>query len=355
MQNSYIIKTLIALSVLLITYPVFSLNIYSPIIISEIMPNPKGDDNLYEWIEIENTSNTIIDLNKWTINDKNLSETINPNSFLILCRNKIEFEKKYNINCLEIKFSLTNSKGELILKNIDNQYIDNFNYESSKEDISFEKLIGECNKIDYSLNGNSLNLKNNSCENNNLNNITDNNFSEEIINISIIGVCPNPQKSNQEFIKFYNSNHFTVNLKDWYIIDNSNKKEYFSINIEKLSYYEFKNTKLILNNDNDIIKLYDNLDRLIYTYRYDSSTKNLCTTMSDNSSDLKNVITVFPSNNRVNLVIESEKYTPATLMIPKLYLIDFKIRKYNYKLVKSITISLFNTPNSHLSNSDKIA
>jgi hypothetical protein len=80
------------------------------LIISEFLPNPKGDDYSGEWIEIKNESSEEIDLNGWILETNSsrsasrLSGTIQPGAFLVIPR-------------AQSKLSLKNTGDTILLKN----------------------------------------------------------------------------------------------------------------------------------------------------------------------------------------------------------------------------------------------
>ena len=127
------------------------------IIINEIMPDPKGNDNFHEWIELYNTTNQEIILENWKIDDKPIPNfTFAPNSFVILAKNKTEFINLYknvdayknmNLNELvyQVKMTLKNTGNNKIeITNQNGEIIDKITYGNSTEGISFERLGPLC-------------------------------------------------------------------------------------------------------------------------------------------------------------------------------------------------------------------
>lgn len=131
------------------------------LIINELMPNPKGSDTSYEWIEIRNISETVQSTESWYLNNSLLEKIdIKPKDHLIIARNKIELQKLFpDAHIIESKnLNLNNSGGKIILKN--NVLEDIVEYPQSIEDQSFER-VNECSNL-FRLNtlGNTLGKEN---------------------------------------------------------------------------------------------------------------------------------------------------------------------------------------------------
>ncbi len=92
-------------------------------------------------------------------------------------------------------------------------------------------------------------------------------------NIIINELLPNPEEENNEWIEIYNRGETTINLQNWKLNDNTNKKPYYfpNFNLKEKHYKIFprSETKIILNNDFDSLKLFDAynnlLDEITYT------------------------------------------------------------------------------------------
>ncbi|MFZ5391498.1 MAG: lamin tail domain-containing protein [Patescibacteria group bacterium] len=101
-----------------------------PILLTEIMPNPVGNDN-EEWLELYNPSSTTVSTIGWQI--INNSQTINlpdlsiePNSYLI-------------VDKITLKNNLLNKGGKIILKN-NQETTSSLNYGPAKEGLSYAFL-----------------------------------------------------------------------------------------------------------------------------------------------------------------------------------------------------------------------
>jgi len=104
----------------------------TPPYISEIFPNPKGQDLNQEWLEIQNPQNSNLFLNNWKliINKKEIkipNTTIPPMSTKIIQEN----------------IKLNNTSEEIVLLNDKNQIIQKINYESAKENLSYSRILFE--------------------------------------------------------------------------------------------------------------------------------------------------------------------------------------------------------------------
>ena len=105
----------------------------SKIKINEILPNPKGEENKDEFIELHNYGSKKIDLEKWILKDSSKM-------------GKYVFSKNKNIKAggflkiyrKEFKFALNNSGKETVyLLDPNNKKVFNISYEGAKENISY--------------------------------------------------------------------------------------------------------------------------------------------------------------------------------------------------------------------------
>ncbi|MCK5332589.1 lamin tail domain-containing protein [Candidatus Parcubacteria bacterium] len=107
------------------------------IVISEIYPNPIGNDNRqgsYEWIEIYNSSNREVNLRGWQIDDilnKGSRLYLITEDIIIKSRNFIVFKNN------QTKIILNNSGDEINLLWPDGEVVDNVKYEKAKEGFSY--------------------------------------------------------------------------------------------------------------------------------------------------------------------------------------------------------------------------
>ena len=104
------------------------------IIINEIMyaPSDNWGGTYNEWIELYNNDIEITNLTGWTIDGKEIPQTIiQPNEYLIIAKNNITFKEFYpNVTCTIVKvaISLTNSGETIILNDEASTIMDSVDY-----------------------------------------------------------------------------------------------------------------------------------------------------------------------------------------------------------------------------------
>ncbi|MBW6441192.1 lamin tail domain-containing protein [Patescibacteria group bacterium] len=107
------------------------------IVISEIYPNPIGNDNRqenYEWIEIYNNSDREVNLKGWQIDDilnKGSKAYVITEDTIIKARNFLVFSNK------QTKIVLNNLGDEINILWPDGEVVDNLKYEKAKEGFSY--------------------------------------------------------------------------------------------------------------------------------------------------------------------------------------------------------------------------
>lgn len=249
------------------------------LIISELMPNPVGDDSKLEWIELKNVSSSDISLGEWTLNDKVLpSFNIPPNAYLVLVKDENSFKTSFSQTAAIIKadFSMVNSGGKVTLKSNEGSIFE-FNYTSSEEGKSFELLDGVCNTIQMHPESHSVGSLNTSCNQPTIspsNPPGDNSNSPTFINKVIINkVLPSPENGN-EWIELRNLSSEKLNLQDWILQDESNKSyKIDSQSIEAYSVIKIYPSNISLNNDGDELRLIDNYGRQVDIFVYGKAIK----------------------------------------------------------------------------------
>lgn len=122
-----------------------------PLTIKEIMPDPTGEDNLYEWIEVQNNSTAIVQLNAYKINGTKLpTVSVLPQEIFILARNTSYIYSRYpdlTNMAYNFSFSLANAGGTVNLTDNNDQILQTFNYGQSQEGKTYELLEGTCRQI----------------------------------------------------------------------------------------------------------------------------------------------------------------------------------------------------------------
>jgi len=100
--------------------------------ITEVFPNPKGQDSEHEWIEIFNASDSEIKLGNWKLNTTN--KTYNFKNIILKRQSYLILSDK------ELGFSLKNTDEKLTLNDFNNKEISTVTYEKSFESQSFMKI-----------------------------------------------------------------------------------------------------------------------------------------------------------------------------------------------------------------------
>jgi hypothetical protein len=131
------------------------------------MPDPSGDDSLYEWIEIKNISPQNVQTSYFKINNTLLPQyTLQPNQLLVLARNSSYLLTKYPdlpTDVVNFSMSLSNGGGTVTLTDNANITIQTFTYPQSTTEKSFELLSGGCNTISMDQIGSTIGAENTSC------------------------------------------------------------------------------------------------------------------------------------------------------------------------------------------------
>lgn len=251
--------------------------------ITEIMPNPIGDDTKYEWIEIQNISATKQNLKDWNLNNKPISENIvDPGEIIIFVRDIPSFQSVFpvDVRVVTLEFSLVNSGGSVKLENINNGEVHQFEYPQSQEGKSFELLEGDCGSISLNIAGHTAGKTNTSCNKpafpattivipSITPSVVDNITGKVVIN----AINPNPL-TGDEWIELKNIDNKELNLSSWKITDES--KSTFVIGKLSLSPGQVERIfpkNISLNNDGDLVTLYDSNGQIIDTFQYGKTIK----------------------------------------------------------------------------------
>jgi hypothetical protein len=132
------------------------------------MANPEGSDTLYEWIEIYNPSDHSVSLTSWTVDNVPFPPgiEISAENFLVVAKNKDALKQRYpeldSDLIIQASISLKNSDDEIILTN--GQFEDKIQYETSSEEISWERINLCTNEIELSNEGNTIGFENSNFE-----------------------------------------------------------------------------------------------------------------------------------------------------------------------------------------------
>lgn len=108
----------------------------SEIYISEILPNPIGEDALSEWVELYNAGSLDINLGNWKLDDnENGSKPYTISDKII-----IKAKSYLIIERIESRLSLDNRQDSVRLLNFEEEIQDEISYEKAKENLSYAKI-----------------------------------------------------------------------------------------------------------------------------------------------------------------------------------------------------------------------
>jgi len=320
----------------LLTGKVLSLDNASSIIITEVMPDPKGTDSLYEWVEIKNISTTTLNLKEWQLNGSTLTDIqIKPKEIIILAHDVNALKTLLNISNVVIKttVNLNNAGSTLEIKR--GVESNKFTYPKAKENITFELLEGNCGTIQLNPNGNSIGKVNNSC---NTPAITNPNLPNQVPSIPlenqkmiISKVCPFPT-GGFEFLEIKNTSSKAVNISNWLVYDSKNNDVLPSIEIQSQKSYTLYPKKVTLNNDGDKITITNASKTYSNSLTYPKAKENECFTPDSLKTILPNVIIKADTSTSGPLISIKKDTTANTqgkigykieLKIPRLFRIQF--------------------------------
>jgi hypothetical protein len=101
--------------------------------ITEVLPNPAGQDKNNEWIELHNASDETVNLGNWKIQTQGKTFVI-PDSFSLAPGEYFSFTYK------DLRLTLKNSKNEINLIDPEGSTLDTINYNDAPEGVSFAKI-----------------------------------------------------------------------------------------------------------------------------------------------------------------------------------------------------------------------
>jgi len=250
------------------------------IILNEILPDPIGNDEDGEFIELFNKNDFEIDLGKWTLTNRTDSSFSFPEKTVIGPKDFLAIYYK------DSKLNLHNSDGERIfLKNPDNILASEiFFKEKAKNGQSYAKSNDEFfwtsvptpgaeNIFDATEDEEATNIGSG-----NPNSATANTTTSENININEI--LPNPKdNSDEEYIEIANIGNDPINLFGWRLKDSSKSKGYQfkdHIVLKPGGYFVIYRTdsKIALNNSNESVYLLDPRGNIVSSVSFEKSQKN---------------------------------------------------------------------------------
>lgn len=225
------------------------------VMLNEILPNPVGDDQAGEFIELKNIGEQKINLNNWQLEDASGAKYILNNQDL----NIIDIEAKgfFVLKREKTGIALNNIGFEsLKLYNAAGQLVSSLNYEGPAQE-------NQALACDEDLNWQWTNQPTPGTANifkENVNIVENkNNFIGKIV---ISEVFPNPVGSdNSEWLEIYNADQLEINLKNWQLDDEEGGSAIYKIKndliIKPGQYLIFpkEETKISFNNSEDSFRL----------------------------------------------------------------------------------------------------
>lgn len=254
------------------TQPVSSLPLppYSnQVQISEILPNPAGDENTVEWIELVNKGDTALDLSFWQVDDAEGGSL----AYLLPVGTKIEAHSWLVFWNKETKISLNNTADEARLLYPDGQVANFLSYENAPEEQSLARNLNGAAAWTKTLTPGKENIfniaaaissANTPATNVNTNSTTSSVSDSSAKKIIISEIYPNPLLPGQtEWIELYNPTRNDLKIENFKLDDQTGgSKPYIfpkGTLLRARSYLLLKQpmTKLVLNNTADEVRLLD--------------------------------------------------------------------------------------------------
>ena len=257
---------------------IFNKNVFAALKLNEIYPAPPPGE--YEWVELYNDENQIIDISQYQLLDlagnkiKISTQSALPFGFVLATSSSVlnntgdTISLKNNLgDTIEIAtYSATFDSTKIFAKCPDfdgNWFILNLLTKNASNQTSCQSLtptptltpvlmiaptvtitpIPTATPIPYTLTPSPYSL-----------------IPISYDNIYISEVMINPLTGEKEWVEIYNDNDFSVSLDDWYIDDLENAgstPKIFSLEIGKKSYAVFDLSSSMFNNDGDNIRLLD--------------------------------------------------------------------------------------------------
>ncbi|MDP1845335.1 MAG: lamin tail domain-containing protein [Candidatus Moranbacteria bacterium] len=244
--------------------------------ISELLPNPSGNEDTDEFMELYNTDpEEIVELSGWTLEDKSGNSyslpdiSINPGEYIAFYRNNSAF-------------SLNNTGGETVtLKNPKGDPVGSSVSYSGNAKENYSYALDKGNFVWTSTptpDGANVITTSNSDEDTGDTNPGENYLSAE--NVYLNEILPNPKKdSDDEYIEIVNGDSGPVDLRGWMIRDASKSgkyvfKEHTEIGPgEYLAIYKSE-SKIALNNSKESVYLHNPRGEITSSASYEKSQKD---------------------------------------------------------------------------------
>ncbi len=318
---------------ILLVILIFSKNVFAVLKLNEIYPAPPSGE--YEWIELYNDENQIIDISQYQLLD--------------LAGNKIKISTQSALPfgfVLATSSSVLNNTGDTIsLKNNLGDTIEIATYSGTFDST---KTFAKCPDFDGNWSILNLSTKNTSnqtaCQSltptptttpapaltptimltptdvqtPNLGVSTTLTPTSSYDNIFISEAMVNPTTGEKEWLEIYNNNDFPVSLNSWYVDDLENagsSPKIFSLEINAKSYAVFNLTSSMFNNDGDSVRLLDFNKNLKDDFEYEKTEQGK--SLGRTSFDSDDFCLQEPSKNSVNnpCINPTPTITPTTNII----------------------------------------
>lgn len=312
--------------------------------ITELLPNPIGDDGGFEQIEIYNSGESVVDMKDFKLDDVLTNDSVSSNS-LTVDNISVEPDSYVVITIPKGKFSLNNSGGDVVTL-FDNygKPIDTVFYEESAP----EGQSWANNSNNWQWTSPSLGEPNPAFE-------TTENASpvpeeEEIVkpsynnhDIVISEVYPQPNEGEQEFIELYNSGEETALLSELDLYIGDRKKQLPEQELLAGEYYVINQSDfpLQLRNSGQEIKLQEG-SNIINKVSYPVSSKGQSYALFEDGFIWTTNITK-NAQNILELPLEVKK---ATLKIAEKTTIKALPKETVKKTVKTTNSKVTNTKNT---------
>ncbi len=222
----------------------------SAILISEILPNPSGKDDGFEWIELFNSATADIDLSGWILDDE--GEAIGKDAYKIEAGTIIPAKSYFVITLPENNFSLNNTGGDTVRLFWPDKNLESFvRYDATAPTNETYALQVETSLYQWtkSITPGSANqfVVVDPIESPETPNET-----FEIPKIVINEIFPNPKRGSkeEEFIELYNAGEVEVDLAGYKIMDAANNSFELDNKLAAGAYLVIKKSqsKISLNN-----------------------------------------------------------------------------------------------------------
>lgn len=267
------------------------------ITINEIVSDPADGES--EWIELYNTTGESIELSGWTIVDGSSSKT--PLSGIISSHGFVVVAKPMG--------SLNNNGDIIFLKDVSGKIIDRLTYgdwdDGNKIDNAVvasdpyslarinDGFISGSNKDDFAITASTTkglpNIIKSQSDVKRESTTTTAIFSDEDAEIIITEIYPNPdgKDEDEEFVELFNDGDKDIDLAGWVLDDGDGGSRPFKIGaviINSGSYLAFnrKTIGLALNNNFDVVRLYNSVGKLIDEVNYTKSPKGSSYSLNKN-------------------------------------------------------------------------